>query len=75
MTQHLVIAVLMDYKMRYVNHLNKSKFYEKVLKYCSEKGAYMTSGEGIISWWEKMSNSEVRECNENKLVDILINRP
>ncbi|NPE28441.1 hypothetical protein HNV12_10805 [Methanococcoides sp. SA1] len=27
------------------------KFYEKMLKYCSEKGAWMTSGEEICNWW------------------------
>ena len=27
------------------------KLYEKVLQYCSEKGAWMTSGEEIYRWW------------------------
>ena len=29
------------------------KFYEKMLKYCYEKGAWMTSGEEIWKWWSK----------------------
>ena len=29
------------------------KFYEKILKYCSEKNAWMTSGEEIWKWWRK----------------------
>ncbi|CAD6493231.1 MAG: hypothetical protein LAKADJCE_00472 [Candidatus Argoarchaeum ethanivorans] len=29
------------------------KFYEKILKYCYEKGAWMTSGEEICEWWSK----------------------
>jgi peptidoglycan/xylan/chitin deacetylase (PgdA/CDA1 family) len=28
------------------------KLYEKVLQYCSSKGAWMTSGEEIYRWWE-----------------------
>ena len=31
----------------------KLKFYEKILKYCYEKGAWMTSGEEIWKWWSK----------------------
>jgi hypothetical protein len=29
----------------------KLKFYEKILKYCYEKKAWMTSGEEIWKWW------------------------
>jgi peptidoglycan/xylan/chitin deacetylase (PgdA/CDA1 family) len=29
------------------------KFYEKILKYCDEKGAWMTSGEEIWKWWRE----------------------
>ena len=29
------------------------KFYEKILKYCAEKEAWMTSGEDIVSWVNK----------------------
>ena len=28
-------------------------FYEKMLKYCYEKGAWMTSGKEIYEWWNK----------------------
>ena len=28
-----------------------SKLYEKILKYCDEKNAWMTSGEAIWRWW------------------------
>lgn len=28
-------------------------FYEKVLGYCQRKGAWMTSGKEICSWWQK----------------------
>jgi len=27
------------------------KFYEKILKYCAEKEAWMTSGENMATWW------------------------
>ena len=30
----------------------KRKFYEKILKYCAEKNAWMTSGEHISTWWK-----------------------
>jgi peptidoglycan/xylan/chitin deacetylase (PgdA/CDA1 family) len=30
----------------------QKKFYEKILKYCAEKGAWMTSGEQISRWWK-----------------------
>lgn len=29
---------------------DKRKFYEKILKYCAEKNAWMTSGENIVTW-------------------------
>ncbi|RJS81947.1 hypothetical protein CW713_05725 [Methanophagales archaeon] len=29
------------------------KFYEKILKYCYEKRAWMTSGEEILEWWDR----------------------
>jgi hypothetical protein len=29
---------------------DERKFYEKILKYCSEKNAWMTSGEEILNW-------------------------
>ena len=32
---------------------DKLKLYEKILKYCYEKGAWMTSGEEIWRWWDK----------------------
>ena len=35
------------------------KFYEKILKYCSEKNACITSGAEICNWWEK----NVRDTN------------
>ena len=31
------------------------RLYEKVLQYCSERGAWMTSGEEIYRWWENRS--------------------
>jgi peptidoglycan/xylan/chitin deacetylase (PgdA/CDA1 family) len=30
----------------------KRKFYEKILRYCVEKNAWMTSGEQIFTWWK-----------------------
>jgi len=30
----------------------QKKFYEKILKYCAEKEAWMTSGEQISTWWK-----------------------
>ena len=32
---------------------DKLKFYEKILKYCYEKEAWMTSGEEIRTWWRE----------------------
>jgi len=32
-----------------------SKFYEKILEYCKEKEAWMTSGEQIAGWWKQQS--------------------
>jgi len=32
----------------------REKLYEKILDYCSGKKAWMTSGEKICEWWEKM---------------------
>jgi peptidoglycan/xylan/chitin deacetylase (PgdA/CDA1 family) len=31
----------------------QTKFYEKILKYCAEKEAWMTSGEHISNWWKQ----------------------
>jgi len=31
------------------------RLYEKVLQYCSERGAWITSGEEIYRWWENRS--------------------
>jgi peptidoglycan/xylan/chitin deacetylase (PgdA/CDA1 family) len=31
----------------------QSAFYEKILSYCAEKEAWMTSGENIAGWWEQ----------------------
>ena len=31
---------------------DQRKFYEKILKYCAEKNAWMTSGKEIASWIE-----------------------
>ncbi len=28
------------------------KFYEKILEYCSEKNAWLTSGEDVCRWWD-----------------------
>jgi hypothetical protein len=27
------------------------RYYEKVLEYCAEKNAWITSGEEIYNWW------------------------
>lgn len=32
---------------------DKLKFYEKILKYCYGKSAWMTSGEEVWVWWSK----------------------
>ena len=32
---------------------DKLKFYEKILNYCDEKGAWMASGEEIWKWWRE----------------------
>jgi len=31
---------------------DQKKFYEKILNYCAEKDAWMTSGEQISTWWK-----------------------
>lgn len=31
--------------------------YEKILQYCSDSGAWMTSGDEICSWWQKQGTS------------------
>jgi hypothetical protein len=31
---------------------DQRKFYEKILNYCAEKDAWMTSGEQISTWWK-----------------------
>jgi len=31
----------------------QKKFYEKILKYCAEKNAWMTSAEHISTWWKQ----------------------
>ncbi|UGV42000.1 polysaccharide deacetylase family protein [Methanococcoides orientis] len=33
---------------------NWSNLYEKILKYCYEKGAWMASGEEICEWWNNL---------------------
>jgi hypothetical protein len=38
---------------------DRLKLYEKILRYCNEKNAWMTSGERIIKWWERsLSNKK-----------------
>jgi hypothetical protein len=32
---------------------HKRKFYEKLLNYCAEKNAWMTSGQEIATWWNQ----------------------
>ena len=32
---------------------DKKTLYEKILRYCAEKGAWMTSGKDICMWWQK----------------------
>jgi hypothetical protein len=32
---------------------DKLRLYEKILRYCYEKGAWMTSGEEVWKWWSK----------------------
>jgi hypothetical protein len=31
---------------------SQRKLYEKILQYCSEKNAWMTSGKNIAQWWK-----------------------
>ena len=38
---------------------DKLKFYEKILEYCYEKGAWMTSGEEIWTWWDKYMRKKI----------------
>jgi hypothetical protein len=44
---HGVISILWHNQMFFGE---ERKFYEKILKYCSEKGAWMTSGREIAQW-------------------------
>jgi len=34
---------------------NKRRFYEKILKYCQDKGAWLTSGEHIYKFWSEQN--------------------
>ena len=36
------------------------KLYEKILKYCHEKGAWMTSGEELHNWWKGSESDKKR---------------
>ena len=36
---------------------NRERIYSKILKYCHEKNAWMTSGEEIWMWWTKYGHS------------------
>ena len=49
--KHKGIITILWHNTYVVN--DKLKFYEKILKYCYEKGAWMTSGEEIWKWWSK----------------------
>jgi len=46
---HGVISLLWH---NYILIGEQRKFYEKILKYCSEKGAWMTSGKEITRWFD-----------------------
>ena len=35
------------------------KFYEKILKYCYEKEAWMMSGGEIGKWWSKYMRNKI----------------
>jgi hypothetical protein len=37
----------------------KRKLYEKILKYCSDKNAWMTSGEDIRKFWSENVRNEL----------------
>ncbi len=47
------------------------RFYEKILKYCYEKGGWMTSGEEILKWENKMlkvgGNIYITKTNQNNI--------
>jgi peptidoglycan/xylan/chitin deacetylase (PgdA/CDA1 family) len=47
---HGVISILWHNTSMFGDEL---KMYEKVLGYCREKGAWMTSGAEVCSWWRK----------------------
>jgi peptidoglycan/xylan/chitin deacetylase (PgdA/CDA1 family) len=47
---HGVITILWHNTSMYGDQL---KFYEKILRYCREKGAWMTSGERIATLWSE----------------------
>jgi hypothetical protein len=59
MTKHLVDTVERNHGVLTVlwhnNDLigNKRTFYEKLLNYCAEKNAWMTSGMEIATWWNQ----------------------
>ena len=42
---------------------NKVHIYEKILKYCAEKNAWMTSGEEILKWVNQSKGSEFQNFN------------
>ncbi|MCK5038000.1 MAG: polysaccharide deacetylase family protein [Thermoplasmata archaeon] len=45
-----VLTILWHNTSMYGDQLD---LYERILQYCDEKGAWMTSGEEIAEWWEK----------------------
>jgi peptidoglycan/xylan/chitin deacetylase (PgdA/CDA1 family) len=49
-TCHGVITLLWHNYSFFGEH---GKFYEKILQYCTGKGAWMTSGVNIARWWQK----------------------
>ena len=49
--KHKGIITILWHNTYMVN--DKLKFYEKILNYCYEKKAWMTSGEEIEKWWSK----------------------
>lgn len=59
LTRHLIDAVERCHGVITILWHNTSmfgerlKFYEKVLQYCMEKGAWMTSAAEVCSWWER----------------------
>jgi len=51
-------VLTLNWHNRYMNG-EKLRLYEKILKYCYEKNAWLASAEEVYGWWQKQSLGKV----------------